>query len=75
LEILLLVLLAASVAVIFVPELMKERSLDSPIDTITDFRRGMVALAISTHNSERYRAQRYEPEPYFRRNQYDSSYN
>jgi hypothetical protein len=77
LEILLLVLLAASVAVIFVPELMKERFLDSPIDTVTDFHRGMVALAISTHNdrSGRYRAQRYEPEPYFRRNQYDSSYN
>ena len=69
-------LLAASVAVIFVPELMKERSLQSPIDTVSDFRRGMAALAISTHNyrSGSSPAQKYEPEPYFKQNHYGSGY-
>lgn len=78
-EILLLLLLLVSAGALYLPELLKERALGSPIDTITDFRRGMTVLAISTHNMEPAR-NRYnsvgtgEPEPYVRRNRYSHNY-
>ena len=67
-EILLLLLLMLTAGVLFVPGFLKERALDSPVNTVTDFRRGMTALAVSTHNykpSGRYMYSRStEPEPY-----------
>ena len=78
-EILLLLLLLVSAGALYLPELLKERALDSPIDTISDFRRGMTALAISTHNMDprdnRYYSTRAgETEPYVRRNSYPADY-
>lgn len=49
-EILLLLLLLASAGLLYLPEVLKERTLDSPLDTVSDFRRGMSAIATSTHN-------------------------
>ncbi len=67
-EILLLLLLMLSAGLLFVPGFLKERALDSPASTVSDFRRGMAALAISTHNyrsSGQYAYSRSsEPEPY-----------
>ncbi|MFH1150083.1 MAG: hypothetical protein V1748_06390 [Actinomycetota bacterium] len=78
-EILLLLLLLVSAGALYLPELLKERALGSPIDTITDFRRGMTVLAISTHNMEPSHHQYYsagtgEPEPYIRRNNFSHNY-
>jgi len=78
LEILLLLLLMISVAVLYLPSIMKERALGSPLDTVSDFRRGMLALASSTRRIGPRMARRYdyspssqnEPEPYFRRSRY-----
>jgi hypothetical protein len=73
LEILLLLLLVVAGGALFVPEFLKERSLGSPVDTISDFKRGMMALAISTHNysqNRHYAYSRPEPEPYVRRGRY-----
>lgn len=68
LEILLLLLLMLTAGILFVPGLLKERALGSPVNTVSDFRRGMAALAISTHNykpSGQYMYSRStEPEPY-----------
>lgn len=75
-EILLLLLLMVSAAALYLPEILKERALDSPLDTVSEFRRGMTAIAVSTHNyqpgmySYSPRGGGGEPEPYIRRNQY-----
>ncbi len=74
-EILLLLLLVASAGVFFLPDILRERTLDSPIDTISDFKRGMTVLAVSTHNYEPARGQYYasaggQPESYVRRGSY-----
>lgn len=67
-EILLLLLLMLSAGLLFVPGFLKERALGSPASTVSDFRRGMAALAISTHNHRRSDQYAYsrssEPEPY-----------
>jgi hypothetical protein len=73
LEILLLLLLMLGAGLVFLPEFLKERTLDSPVETVSDFRRGMTALAVSTHNHEprgRYYARANEPDPYVRRSHY-----
>lgn len=73
LEILLLLLLMLGAGVVFLPGFLKERSLDSPLETVSDFRRGMTALAVSTHNHQprgQYFARASEPEPYVRRGHY-----
>jgi hypothetical protein len=75
LEILLLLLLLVGAGVIFLPDLLKERALDSPVDTISDFKRGMTVLAISTHNDKSSAGRYYasvggDPEPYVRRTYY-----
>ncbi|HEY5494344.1 MAG TPA: hypothetical protein VIK15_07100 [Candidatus Anoxymicrobiaceae bacterium] len=71
-EILLLLLLMLSAGLLFLPEFLKERVLDSPVNTVTDFRRGMAALAVSTHNYGRghYAYSSGDPEPYVRRSHY-----
>lgn len=72
-EILLLLLLMLAAGLLFVPGFLKERMLDSPVSTVSDFKRGMTALAVSTHN---YSPNNYlysrssEPEPYIRRSHY-----
>ena len=65
-EILLLLLLLLVAGLLFLPEFLKERVLDSPVDTVSDFRRGMAALAVSTHNYGRghYAYSSGDPEPY-----------
>lgn len=75
LEILLLLLLLASAGVLFLPDILKERALDSPLNTISDFKRGMMVLATSTDNYSRQSGGYYastggEPEPYVRRSSY-----
>lgn len=75
-EIVLLLLLMGSAAVLLLPGVLKERALDSPLDTVSDFRRGMTALAISAHNADPsggnfyYSARGQDPEPYIRRSFY-----
>lgn len=71
-EILLLLLLMLSAGLLFLPEFLKERVLDSPVNTVTDFRRGMAALAVTTHNYGRghYAYSSGDPEPYVRRSHY-----
>ncbi len=77
-EILLLLLLMVSAAALYLPELLKERALDSPLDTVSEFHRGMAAIAVSTHNYQPGFDGLYtysprgggEPEPYVRRSQY-----
>lgn len=74
-EILLLLLLLVVAGAVFLPDMLKERVLDSPVDTISDFRRGMIALAISTRNDRPKQGAYYavaggEPEPYVRRSSY-----
>jgi len=71
-EILLLLLLMLTAGLVFLPEFLKERVLDSPVNTVTDFRRGMAALAVSTHNYGRghYAYSSGDPEPYVRRSHY-----
>ncbi len=67
-EILLLLLLMLIAGLFFIPGFLKERALGSPVDTVSDFRRGMTALAVSTHNYKPSRNYAYsrspEPEPY-----------
>lgn len=83
-EILLLLLLLVVVGALYLPEILRERTLDSPLDTVSDFHRGMNALALSTHHSEAgtggenrgYYFSAYgqnEPEPYVRRSSYENS--
>jgi hypothetical protein len=71
-EILLLLLLMLTAGLLFLPEFLKERVLDSPVNTVTDFRRGMAALAVSTHNygGGHYTYSSGDPEPYVRRSHY-----
>lgn len=71
-EIFLLLLLMITAGAFFLPGILKERALDSPIDTISDFRRGMTALAISTHNHDNlyFSHGQEETESYFRRREY-----
>ena len=77
-EILLLALLVISAGVIIVPQVLRQRAADSPLDSVTDFHRGMSALAISTRQYEqRVKEQQYlraerqgDTEPYVRRSQY-----
>ena len=76
-EILLLLLLLVSAGALLLPDILRERNLDSPLSTISDFRRGMTALAISTHNYKPKGGEYYlsvhagtEPEPYVRRSYY-----
>lgn len=80
LEILLLLLLLASAGVLFLPDFLKERALDSPLNTISDFKRGMMVLATSTDNYSRQSGGYYasvggEPEPYVRRSSYSGREN
>jgi len=78
LDILLLALLVISAGVIIVPQVLRQRAADSPLDSVTDFHRGMSALAISTRQYEqRVKEQQYlraerqgDTEPYVRRSQY-----
>lgn len=73
LEILLLLLLMLGAGLVFLPGFLKERALDSPVETVSDFRRGMTALAVSTHNYQpqnHYYSRATEPEPYVRRSRY-----
>ncbi|MBU4239966.1 MAG: hypothetical protein KKE79_09125 [Actinobacteria bacterium] len=78
-EIILLLLLMVSAGVFFLPGILKERALNSPLNTVSDFRRGMTALAISTNEPDRvveqtcysYSARgQNDPEPYIRRRDY-----
>jgi hypothetical protein len=77
LEILLLLLLLIGAGAILLPDILRERALDSPVNTISDFRRGMTALAISTHNYKPAKGGYYlsgyqntDPEPYIRHSYY-----
>jgi hypothetical protein len=78
LEILLLVLLVVGAGILIVPQVLRQRVLDSPLDTITDFHRGMTALAPSTREYEPRVKGRYfmgsnsqsDREPYVRRSSY-----
>jgi len=79
LEIILLLLLVVGAGGVFLPGILKERALDSPLDTVSDFRYGMAVLGISTNGSDRVLEQTYsshstrgqnDPEPYFRRNSF-----
>ncbi|MBN1290131.1 MAG: hypothetical protein JXA49_10910 [Actinobacteria bacterium] len=76
-----LLLLVAVIAVwLFVPELIRNYEVNSPINTISDFHKEMVALAVSTDN---FKTGRYNysppgernPEPYVRHGTFDSSDN
>ncbi len=77
-EILLLALLVIGAGVLIVPQVLKQRTLDSPLNTITDFHRGMSALALSTKEYEpRVEGHYYartdrqnDREPYVRRSSY-----
>ena len=72
-------LLVVGAGVLFLPGILKERALDSPLDTVSDFRYGMAVLGISSNGSDRILEQTYsshsargqnDPEPYFRRNSF-----
>jgi hypothetical protein len=52
LDILLLALLVIGAGALIVPQVLRQRVLDSPLDTITDFHRGMSVLALSTKEYE-----------------------
>lgn len=77
-EVLLLLVLLIGAGALLMPGFLRERILDSPVDTISDFRRGMTALAISTHNYKPIKSGYYlsstggDPEPYVRRSSYGS---
>jgi hypothetical protein len=78
LEVLLLLVLLIGAGALLMPGFLRERILDSPVDSISDFRRGMTALAISTHNYKPINPGYYlsstggDPEPYVRRSSYGS---
>lgn len=59
---------------LYLPDILKDRALDSPLETVSEFKRGMMALAIGTHNLRPQVTTRNtrvsEPEPYVRRNEY-----
>jgi hypothetical protein len=79
LELLLLALLVIGAGILIVPQVLRQRTLDSPLDTVTDFHRGMSALSISTREYEpRVKGQYYvrtesqsDPGPYVRRSNYE----
>ncbi|PKQ27650.1 MAG: hypothetical protein CVT63_06870 [Candidatus Anoxymicrobium japonicum] len=76
-EILLLLFLVLGAGVVFLPEFLKERELNSPVDTVSDFQRGMMTLALSTHTYQprgHYHSQTSESEPYFRRSRYTEQF-
>ncbi|MDD5748091.1 MAG: hypothetical protein PHP64_03415 [Actinomycetota bacterium] len=73
-ELMLLLLVVLGAAVLYLPEIIRERVFDSPLESVSDFKRGMMALSTSTHG---YKFQSpYEPspqigngpEPYIKRN-------
>jgi hypothetical protein len=76
LEILFLLLLLIGAGALFLPSVLRERSMDSPLSTVSDFRRGMSALAPSTSNFKPASRNYYfsapggESEPYVRRRSY-----
>jgi len=79
LEIILLLLLMVGAGIVFLPGILKERALDSPLNTVSDFRHGMAVLGVSSNGSDRILEQSYsnysargqnDPEPYFRRNSF-----
>jgi hypothetical protein len=76
LEILFLLLLLVGGGALFLPTVLRERSVDSPLSTVSDFRRGMSALATSTNNYKHASRNYYfsapggESEPYVRRSSY-----
>ncbi len=76
-EILLFLLLLVGAGALLVPGFLKERAMDSPLSTISDFRRGMTALAPRTHSYRSassgyyFSARGGDPEPYVRRSSYD----
>ncbi len=78
-EIILLLLLVVGAGVFFLPGILKERALDSPLHTVSDFRYGMAVLGISANGPDRILEQTYssygaggqnDPEPYFRLNSF-----
>ena len=75
-EILLLLLLLVAAGALLLPGLLKEHELDSPLSTVSDFRRGMTALAPGTHNLKPASGHYYlsapegGSEPYVRRSSY-----
>jgi hypothetical protein len=76
LEILLLLLLLVGAGALLLPGVFKERTMDSPLSTVSDFRRGMTALATSTDNYKSASRHYYlsapggDSEPYVRRGSY-----
>lgn len=48
-EVLLLLIFLAFAGTLLLPELLKEKIFDSPVDSISDFRRGMTVLAANTN--------------------------
>ena len=75
-EILLFLLLLVGAGALLLPGFLKERAMGSPLSTVSDFRRGMTALATSTHNYRPVTRDYYfsvkgsESEPYVRRSSY-----
>ena len=78
-EIILLLLLVVGAGGLFLPGILKERALDSPLHTVSDFRHGMAVLGVSSNGPDRILEQAYssysargqnDPEPYFRRNSF-----
>jgi hypothetical protein len=79
LEIILLLLLMVGAGMVFLPGVLKERALDSPLNTVSDFRHGMAVLGVSSNGPDQLLEQSYssysargqnDPEPYFRRNSF-----
>jgi VIT1/CCC1 family predicted Fe2+/Mn2+ transporter len=74
LEFVLLLLLLVGAGALILPDILRERVIDSPLDTVSDWRRGMAALAVSTYNFKPSGGHYYmsvgrsDPEPYVRRN-------
>ena len=77
-DIAILVIFVAVLGAVFLPELLRQRVLDSPLQTVSEFRRGMAALQTSIHSSQISGMKEFntqeEVEPYVRRNVYQSDY-
>lgn len=73
-----LVIFVAVLGAVFLPEILRQRVLDSPLQTVSEFRRGMAALQVSTDSPQIPKGKELniqeEVEPYVRRNVYQSSY-
>ncbi len=50
-EVLMLLILLAAVGALFLPGILRTKVLNSPLQTVTNFRRGMLALATQTRGS------------------------